>query len=101
MGHIGSQKRFSMLTVLAILVIPPSHNEVRVAIQRLKNKKAAGPDGLPAELFKAGGDELVSSMQQLIYKIWLEESMPSRKSVLKTGRPHDMRQLSGNKPSPK
>ena len=41
---------------------PPSLNEVRVAIQRLKNGKAAWPDGLPAELFKAGGDELVISM---------------------------------------
>ena len=36
---------------------PPSHNEASVAIQRLKNNKAAGPDGLPAELLKAGGDE--------------------------------------------
>ena len=35
---------------------PPSHNEVRFAIQRLKNNKAVGPDGLPAKLFKAGGD---------------------------------------------
>ena len=56
---------------------PPSHNEVRVAIRRLKNNKAAGSDGLPVELFKAGSDELVSSMHQLIYRIWLEESMPS------------------------
>ena len=49
-------------------ILPPSHNEVRVAIQRLKNNKAAGPDGLSAELFKAGGNELV---------IWLAESTPS------------------------
>ncbi|XP_054743445.1 uncharacterized protein LOC129248051, partial [Anastrepha obliqua] len=35
-------------------VPPPSHAEVRVAIQRLKNNKAAGADGLPAELFKTG-----------------------------------------------
>ena len=41
---------------------PPNHNEVRVVIQRLKNNEAAGSDGLPAELFKAGGDELVRSM---------------------------------------
>ena len=41
---------------------PPSHNEVRVAIQRLKNNKAAGPDGFPVDLFKAGGDELVRNM---------------------------------------
>ena len=56
---------------------PPSHNEIRVAIQRLKNNKAARPDGLPAEMFEAGGDELVRSIHQLIYTIWPEESMPS------------------------
>ena len=44
---------------------PPSHNKDRVAIQRLKNNKAAEPGGLPAELFKAGGDELVKRMHQL------------------------------------
>ncbi|XP_037930779.1 uncharacterized protein LOC119665622 [Teleopsis dalmanni] len=53
---------------------PPSHNEVRVAIQRLKNNKAAGADGLPAELFKAGGDMLIRCMHQLICRIWLDES---------------------------
>lgn len=54
----------------------PRHDEVKVAIQRLKNNKASGADGLPAELFKAGGDELVRSMHQLICEIWLGESMP-------------------------
>ena len=56
---------------------PPSHEEVKVAITLLKNNKAAGPDGLPAELFKIGCNELVGRMHQLIYKIWLEESMPN------------------------
>lgn len=54
----------------------PSHTEVEVAIQRLKNNKAAGADGLPAELFKTGGNELVGCMHQLICKVWLSESMP-------------------------
>ncbi|XP_060665650.1 uncharacterized protein LOC132797914 [Drosophila nasuta] len=54
----------------------PSHIEVKDAIQRLKNNKSAGADGLPAELFKAAGDMLVGSMHQLISKIWLTESMP-------------------------
>ena len=45
---------------------PPSHNELGVAIQRFKNNKAAVPDDLPAELFKAEGNELVRSMHQLI-----------------------------------
>ena len=33
---------------------PPSHKDVK-GIMRLKNYKAAGPDGLPAELFMARG----------------------------------------------
>ena len=40
---------------------PPSHEGVNVAITRLKNNKAAGPDRLPAEL--------VGRKHQLIYKI--------------------------------
>ena len=32
---------------------PPSHNEFRVVIQRLKHNKAAGPEGLSAKLFEA------------------------------------------------
>ncbi|XP_060665808.1 uncharacterized protein LOC132798106, partial [Drosophila nasuta] len=55
----------------------PSHDEVRVAIMRLKNNKAAGADGLPAELFKAGGEELIRCMHQLFCKIWVEDSMPN------------------------
>ncbi|TMW45279.1 hypothetical protein DOY81_009643, partial [Sarcophaga bullata] len=56
---------------------PPSREKPKVAIMRLNNNKASGPDGLPAELFKTGCNELVGRMQQLIYKIWLEESMPN------------------------
>ena len=56
--------------------IPPfSYEEVKVAITWLKNNKVAGPDGLPAELFTTACNELVVRMHQLIYKIWLEESM--------------------------
>ena len=53
---------------------PPSHKEVKVAIKQLKNNKAVDP-GIPAKLFKTGCNELVRRMYQLIYKIWLEESM--------------------------
>ena len=60
------------------IVVPlPDHDEVRIAITRLKNNKAAGADGLPAELFKHGGEELVRCMHQLLCKIWSDESMPA------------------------
>ena len=39
--------------------------------------KDRGYDGFPAELFKAGGDELVSCMHHLLYNIWSLESMRS------------------------
>ena len=55
---------------------PPSQTEVRSAISRLKNNKAAGADGLPAELFKFGGEELITSMHQLLRTVWLNECMP-------------------------
>ena len=44
--------------------------EVRIAVARLKNNKAA-------ELLKTGGDELIGRMHQLICKIWLDERMPA------------------------
>ena len=48
---------------------PPSHEEVKVAVMRLKNKKGAGSDGLPAELFKTGcNSTFVGRMHQLFTK---------------------------------
>ena len=44
---------------------------------RLKNEKAAGPNGLATELFKTECNELVGDTHQRIYKIWLEKSMSS------------------------
>ena len=59
------------------LVAPSDRKEVAIAIQRLKLKKASGHDGLPAELFKAGGDELVRCIHHLLCNIWSLESMLS------------------------
>ena len=60
-----------------IPVAPSDREEVAMAIQGLKLIKASGYDGLPAELFKAGGDELVLCMHHLLCNIWSLESMPS------------------------
>ena len=55
----------------------PDLEEVQIAIARLKNNKATGADGLPAELFKCGGELLEKRMHELLCKIWSDESMPS------------------------
>ena len=71
-------------------ITPPNHNDVRVAIQQLKTTTLQAPAGL----FKAGVDELVRSMHQIICRIWLEEIMPSDWNL------SCLRQLSGYKRSP-
>ena len=58
-------------------VAPPDREEVATTIERLKLNKASGYDGLPAEIFKAGGDELVRCMHHFLCNIWSLQSLPS------------------------
>ncbi|XP_076066121.1 uncharacterized protein LOC143039763 [Oratosquilla oratoria] len=55
----------------------PSLDEVRNAIKAMKNNKAAGPDGIPAEIYKFGGDVIQHQLHQLLTKIWINEDVPS------------------------
>ena len=55
----------------------PTTEEVQSAIQRLKNNKSAGSDGIPAELLKAAGINFIDAFHQLLVKIWNAETMPN------------------------
>ena len=57
------------------------YREVKVANMPFKNNKAEDLNDLPAELLKTGCNELMECMHQLIYKIWLEESMPKDRNL--------------------
>ena len=46
------------------------------AIAGLKDGKAPGGDGIPAELWKHGGDNLFSRLHQLITNAWEVGSVP-------------------------
>ena len=55
----------------------PTRQEIRKAIEQIKNGKAAGPDSIPAEALKADLDTTVEMLFPLFEKIWEEEQIPS------------------------
>ena len=55
---------------------PPTRREVEKAIQKLKNNKAPGLDGIVAELIKLAPAEIISGLHRLLLKIWEDEVVP-------------------------
>lgn len=56
---------------------PPILPEISRAISQMKNNKACGPDGIPAEVYKFGGPQLTSRLHDLFTRIWETEQVPS------------------------
>ena len=54
----------------------PTMDEMARAIASLKDGKAPGGDGIPAEVWKHGGDNLFSRLHQLITNAWEMGSVP-------------------------
>ena len=44
---------------------PSNTAEVDAAIKQLQTGKALGPDGIPAEVFKAGGETLITHLTRM------------------------------------
>ncbi|KAL1445920.1 hypothetical protein WDU94_013975 [Cyamophila willieti] len=60
---------------------PPSIDEIRKAIQKMRNNRAPGEDGIVTELIKYGGDVLVKHLQEIIKDIWDNERMPDKWNI--------------------
>ena len=71
----------------------PTKEELQKIINKLKTHKAVGPDDIANEQIKLGGQKLVSSIYNLIIKIWIAEKMPAEWEkgiiipILKKGNP--------------
>jgi hypothetical protein len=57
------------------LVPGPSHLEIEMSIAKLKKYKSTGSDQIPAELYQAGGETLVSVIHNIITSIWNMEEL--------------------------
>ncbi|BHF65507.1 E3 ubiquitin-protein ligase huwe1 [Sparganum proliferum] len=55
---------------------PPSEEEIVDAIRKLRNNKAPGEDGIPAEIFKSCVDTLAPWLHEVIERAWRDEVVP-------------------------
>nr|VZI49151.1 unnamed protein product [Spirometra erinaceieuropaei] len=55
---------------------PPSEEEVADAIRKLRNNKAPGEDGIPAEIFKCCVDTLAPWLHEVLERAWRDEVVP-------------------------
>jgi hypothetical protein len=58
------------------LVPGPIHLEFEIAIAKVKKYKSPGSNQIPAELFQAVGETLVSVIQKFITSMWNKEEFP-------------------------
>jgi hypothetical protein len=64
--HNASDVRQIEVHTTEPLVLGPSQLEVESIIAKLKKYKSPGSDQIPAELFQAGGEMLLSAIHKLI-----------------------------------
>ena len=60
----------------SVMLLPPSIEETRKAMSRLKNNKALRTDGIAAELVKNGGARLENDIHQIVTEVRDSELMP-------------------------
>ncbi|KAK6744493.1 hypothetical protein RB195_011296 [Necator americanus] len=55
---------------------PPTESEVLVCIQKMKNGKSGGDDGISAEMLKYLPPSGIREMTEIIRSIWIDERIP-------------------------
>jgi exonuclease III len=48
----------------------PTRSDIAAAMKRLKSGKATGPDDIPVELLRAGGDKVLDLLEPIIRQFW-------------------------------
>ena len=58
------------------LARPPTVEEVRCALSQVKCNRAAGKDGIPAELLIYGGEQALTFLHTICTEVWSSELIP-------------------------
>ena len=66
----SSQAKIPQVDVKLELDDPPTRQEIRNAIMRLKVGKSSGIDGIPAEVYQHGGEAVLDKLQDLFANCW-------------------------------
>ncbi|BHF81367.1 hypothetical protein SprV_0702449700 [Sparganum proliferum] len=73
---LSSSAEFLPSPTYAVPCDPPSEGEVVDAIRKLRNNKAPGEDGLPAEIFNSCVDTLEPWLHEVMERAWGAEVVP-------------------------
>ena len=68
--------RVPQLPPIEALDEPPTLEELTVALDQLKRRKAAGVDGIPPEIWKHGGPALHVKLHDLVVCCWEQGRLP-------------------------
>lgn len=60
------------------LDLEPTLPEVHKAIEKMKNRKSPGPDGIPAEIYKYGGPSISAYLHSLLVSCWRARKIPAQ-----------------------
>ena len=62
--------------IISELDTPPSMEETTRVVEQIQAGKAPGPDGIPIEIFKAGGHHLLEHLTKLFQLFWEHGQLP-------------------------
>ena len=68
--------RIPQRPLITCLDDPPSLDEVSKAVKQLQPGKAAGPDGIPPDIYKEGGEVLIVKLTELLQFFWHHDELP-------------------------
>ena len=57
-----------------------SREEIEESVKRQNNGRATGPDDIPFEFYKNGGEMVIDRMTELFNRAWEEERVPRKRN---------------------